>query len=125
MKKSNLLFVALCLAVCTSPGCTLLSGGVGPTPPQIYTDGLVNSSVALTGIGPYNNRFFHASVLSKNGRYGGIASLELWPLGGIGIGFVGARVKILPIEFALGVLGYDATPVGTWEAEDSDESDAD
>jgi len=49
----------------------------------------------------------------------------LWPLGGIGIGFVGARVKILPIEFALGVLGYDATPVGTWEAEDSDESDAD
>jgi|GEM_PF-5637684 len=81
--------------------------------------------VALTGIGPYNNRFFHASVLSQNGRYGGIASLELWPLGGIGIGFVGARVKILPIEFALGVLGYDATPVGTWEAEDSDESDAD
>jgi hypothetical protein len=125
MNKSHLLIVALCLGVCSGPSCTLLSGGVGTHPPQVYTDGLVNSSVALTGIGPYDNRFFHASVLSHDGRFGGIASLEVWPLGGVGIGFAGARVKILPLEIAIGVLGYDAAPVGNPDSEDSGQEGSD
>ena len=48
-----------------------------------------------------------------------------WVLGGVGIGFAGARVKILPLEIAIGVLGYDAAPVGNPDSEDSGQEGSD
>jgi hypothetical protein len=97
-------------------GCsTSLSVSEDKKPPQIKSAGLIDSYVACNGFRPYDGTFFEAEILDEDSRWGGLASLDVWPIGGVGISVIGARIKILPFEAGLGILGYNPEPESYWK----------
>ena len=52
---------------------------------------------------------FEAGIFGA-ARCGEIATLDLWPLFGVGVGLAGVRIRILPFEFAIGTLFYHPKP---------------
>ncbi|MBN1518415.1 hypothetical protein JXA32_17770 [Candidatus Sumerlaeota bacterium] len=68
------------------------------------------SYMAGNGIRPYDGMILEAGVISDDDRWGDIVSLDIWPIGGVGVSFIGAKVKLLPFEIGFGVLGYDPEP---------------
>jgi hypothetical protein len=63
--------------------------------------------LSLDGLHHYDGTILRLDLLDKATRKGEIVSFELWPLCGFGIGVVGARVQILPVDAGLGVLWYE------------------
>jgi len=61
----------------------------------------------LTG---FDGNVVKVGFLHDNGRPGELAYADVWPLAGVGVGFVGARLRILFLEVGLGALCYDAVP---------------
>ena len=73
-------------------------------------DGLLNGYATCNGIRPYDGTLIEAGCLSFNDRWGDVVSLDIWPIGGVGVGLIGAQVKLLPFEAGIGLLGYDPQP---------------
>jgi len=103
-------------------GCTSFTVNADKNPPQVKSKGLVNAYFACNGIRPFDRRIIEAGVFSDSDRWGNVASLDVWPIAGIGISLIGARVKLLPFELGLGILGYDPEPESYVEPDDEDES---
>ena len=104
---NQILVTVICLGL---TGCASLTVGTRDSPPQVRSQGLLNSYLAFNGFRPYDRTFIDAGILSDNDRWGSIASLDIWPIGGMGVSFVGARMKLLPFEIGVGVLGYEPEP---------------
>ena len=97
----------LCISV---TGCASLTVG---TPPRQESKGVFKGYMVYNGFRPYDGKILEAGVLSKNDRWGDIVSLDLWPIGGVGVSwvsFVGAKIKLLPFEIGFGVLGHYPEP---------------
>ena len=92
-------------------GCLTLKVGAKSEPPQIKARGLVNAHFTATGFEPYGGHVLKAGLFGDSNRAGEIVSLDVWPIAGVGVGLVGARVRLLPLEMGVGVLGYDPKPV--------------
>jgi len=50
----------------------------------------------------WHDKIFSAGLISGTARSGELASIDIWPLGGFGIGLSGIRARILALEGALG-----------------------
>ena len=90
-------------------GCSLKMGP-RTEPSRIQMDGLGTAYAAVCGIRPYDGTILEANILEGK-RDGEILSLDIWPLGGVGIGLIGARAQVLPLEAAAGLLFYQPQPV--------------
>ena len=101
--------IGVCSLLCV--GCVNIRVGSSKGTTQLRSRGLVSGHASLTPISEFDGSFLKAGVLPGKGRRGEWASIDVWPLGGIGVGFVGARVRILPLEAGVGVLHYDPKPV--------------
>lgn len=104
-------------------GCATFNMGVDKNPPQIKADGILNGYMAYNGFRPYDGNIFDAHILSDNGQPGEMVSINLWPVGGVGVGLVGARVKVLPFEIGLGVLGEYPEPENYEKVGEPEEKD--
>ena len=109
MRKSmiQILVTVICLGL---TGCASLTVGTADNPPQVRSQGLLNSYLACNGFRPYDRTFIDAGILSDNDRWGSIVSVDVWPIGALGVSFAGARMKVLPFEIGVGVLGYEPEP---------------
>lgn len=108
MKPGNIVIpIVACVLL---SGCASFTVGTDKNPPRIKSEGVANGYLCYNGFRKYDGKIIEASVLSDNDRWGDIFSLEIWPVGGMGISLVGTRVKILPFELGLGVLGYEPKP---------------
>jgi len=87
-------------------GCFSLSVGTKSEPSQLEMSGLADGYAKVDALPEYNGTIFKVGLFSESNREGEWASIDLWPLGGVGVGFVGARVRILFLEVAGGVLGF-------------------
>jgi len=103
----GIILAGLCVGM---TGCASFSVGSDKNPPQVKSEGLLSSYMAINGFRPYDGKILEAGLLSKNDRWGNVASLDIWPIGGIGVSLIGAKVKLLPFEIGLGVLGYEPKP---------------
>jgi hypothetical protein len=81
--------------------------------------GLAHAYGSFQGIHPYDGTFFRLGFL-KDTRKGELLSVEIWPLVGAGIGVVGARIQLLPLEVGAGVLFYDPAPLPRPEKADEE-----
>jgi len=95
----------LCISV---TGCAGLT--VGKNPPRLESKPLLKGYMVYNGFRPYDGKILETGVLSKNDRWGDIVSLDLWPIGGVGVSFIGAKIKLLPFEIGFGVFGHDPEP---------------
>lgn len=95
-----LLALALPLSACT------IRLGQTEEPSGLELDGLADGYAVVTPISKYDGKILDFGIFSSRNREGEWVSLDIWPLGGVGIGFVGARIRILFFEIAGGVLGF-------------------
>ncbi len=91
--------LAGCLSVNVGTDCEGSSG--------VKVGGLVSGVVDLNGIAPYDGTLIRLGILTNTPRKGELVGLDIWPLAGVGIGFVGARVQLLPIQVGVGALCYE------------------
>lgn len=78
----------------------------GDETPSFEWAGLGSVYVGASGIRPYDDGTILRADVLKFDRGGEIATLEVWPVFGLGIGLLGARVQVLSVEAAAGVLLY-------------------
>jgi hypothetical protein len=83
--------------------------GTEKSPVGIKSDGVINGYATCNGFRSYDRDLIEIGVLGDD-RWGNFASVDVWPIGGVGLSFFGARVKLLPFELGIGVFGYDPKP---------------
>ena len=104
---TGVVLVGLCAGM---SGCLSVQVGSKESS-KVKTSGLVDGYVACNGIRPYDGIFIDADALSQGSeRWGDLLSLDVWPIGGVGISFIGARIKILPFEAGFGLFGESPRP---------------
>ncbi len=103
--------------------------------PQIRASGLGTAYVGYTGFDEWDGNIIKLGLFGGDGRAGEFFSLDIWPLGGVGLGVAGARVRVLPFEVGAGALlyhprmpkkdhgEYDLEDVDVDEEEHEDEED--
>ena len=102
-------------------GCTSLSIGTDPDQDAgLEFRGLLNGHANVNGLSAYDGTLLQAGIL---GGAGGddLATLEIWPIGGVGVGLAGARVRVLPFELGLGTLFYDPEPFRSPDTDEGEE----
>lgn len=105
--KPKLLSVAL-LAL-SLPSCIGVS--VGTDDEEFFRiKGLGTAYAALPGIDDYDGKIVKIGLLGRSPGGGQLAGVEIWPLLKVGVGFVGAQVRVLPLELGAGVLFYHPSP---------------
>lgn len=73
--------------------------------------GLGTAYAAVPGIDDYDGKIIRVGLLSRAPAGGQLAGIDVWPLCSIGVGLVGARVRVLPFEVGAGVLLYEPRPI--------------
>lgn len=104
MKRSVPLLIVF--SVLFETGCMTLKVGTDNGSPPLEVSGLADGYVSLNGIRPYDETIVQASILNWSSRPGELASLDVWPLAGLGVGLVGARFQLLFLDVGLGALIY-------------------
>ena len=107
--KGRCIYIVIltCISLISHAGSSVMAD---EEPPLFQSDGLVNGYFAFNGIRPYNGTIFEAGALGASNRWGDIASVDGWPLGGFGVSLIGCRIKLLPLESGFGMLGYHPQP---------------
>jgi len=105
--------VVCAIAVVLLGGCISLKIGTETRPSCLKMEGLADGYVSLSALHGYNGTILDFGLLNESLRRGEILSLDVWPLAGVGVGVVGARVRVLPMEAGLGVLWYNPKPEAT------------
>lgn len=99
-------FLLVPLAILPLSGCLSLSIGTQEKESAIHMDGLASGYAGFYPISKYNGTILKAGIFEESARDGEWASLDIWPLGGVGVGLLGARVRVLFLEVGAGVLAY-------------------
>jgi hypothetical protein len=99
-----------CLGVlCTlgvTTGCISIKVGTEAEHSKIQILGLVGGYATVNALHHYEGNILEFGLFTSSKRPGELVSLDVWPVGGVGFGFIGGRVRFLPLEVALGTLFY-------------------
>ena len=89
-------------------GCLSVNVGTEKSGPgHVRMGGLVSGLADLNGISAYDGTLLRFGLLTNTPREGELIGLDIWPLAGVGIGFIGARVQLLPLQIGIGTLCYE------------------
>jgi hypothetical protein len=103
---------AIALALLSLPLTGCIGVSVGTDNDEFFrVRGLGTAYAALPGIDDYDGKILKVGLLTRSPGGGQLAGVELWPLFKVGVGLVGAQVRVLPLELGAGVLFYHPTPV--------------
>ena len=97
-------------AILLFSGCVSLRVGSEPGAEASVGAGLVNGYVSVNAIRTYDGDILTMGILPGYGATGELASIDVWPLVGVGIGILGVRAHVLPLEAGVGVLFYHPRP---------------
>jgi len=106
----KLAVVACMLSAVLMTGCISIQVGTERNSSGLQIKGLANGYVTLGGIDSYSGKILKFGLFSGSEGSGEVASLDLWPMFGVGVGVVGARVQVLPLQVGLGTLFYEPKP---------------
>jgi len=91
-------------------GCISLKIETQEKPSALKVEGLADGYITMGGLHPYNGTIVDFGLFGEERRRGEILSLDVWPLAGIGVGVLGGRVRVIPLEAGVGILLYDPKP---------------
>lgn len=103
-------FIVLAAIMACTAGCIRFKAGVYPESYKPDFRGWINGYATHKEMRGYDGTILKLSTFDDTERPGELLSVDLWPLAGIGIGPLGARVRILPFGFGFGTIAYDPTP---------------
>ncbi len=107
MRTRTLLLLAL---LALTPGCIGFS--VGTDDDEFFRmRGLGTAYAAVPGIDDYDGKIIRVGLLSRAPDGAQLAGIDIWPLLSVGVGLVGARLRVLPFEVGAGVLFYEPKPI--------------
>ncbi|MEZ5966668.1 MAG: hypothetical protein R3F56_22715 [Planctomycetota bacterium] len=93
------------LALAFTPSCIGMS--VGTDSDEFFRmRGFGTAYAAMPGIDDYDGKIIRVGLLSRSPAGAQLAGIEVWPLFSVGVGLVGARVRVLPFEIGAGLLFY-------------------
>lgn len=113
--KNLVLAVACCALLCS---CVSVKVGARSEPSRLQFEGLGTAYAAISGIRPYDGTIIRLNVVSEENYDGELAAIEIWPVCELGIGLIGARLHVLPVEIGAGILFYDPAPEDYLEFDD-------
>ena len=99
--------LALALAF-ASASCVHVSAG--PEEEFFNVDSIVDVYGNVNGFDDWDGDFFDLGLFTGGKGHNEIFHIEIGPLFAFGVGFVGTRVRILPLQFGVGSLFYNARP---------------
>ena len=105
MKRISLLPLFGLLLLTFTPGCINFRVSADDDP-VVKISGLGTAYAGYSGIDEWDGNILNLGLFSGTARKGEFFSLDIWPLGGFGVGIAGARVRVLPFEMGAGVLFY-------------------
>lgn len=109
MRIANM-FVLLTAMVMLS-GCVSFRIGTDTAPPAFKLSLPGSAYADYPGVPKYDGTIMRASLF-RGGEYSGeLFSLNIWPIGGIDLGLIGARLNLLGGEVGLGTLFYAPEPI--------------
>ncbi|HOE95280.1 MAG TPA: hypothetical protein PLS90_15100 [Candidatus Sumerlaeota bacterium] len=115
MKKNFLLrwppVAAACVGLVCLTGCISLRIGTDNEPPDFKIDGIGSAYATVTDIPAYDGTVVRFDLFRGGANTGELASFYIWPLGGLDLGLLGARLRLLPLEMGAGTLFYQPGPV--------------
>jgi hypothetical protein len=76
----------------------------------VEAGGLARAYVSVESLRPYSGTIFRLGIFDMAEHPAEIANIDVWPIGGAGIGLVGARVRVLMLGAGAGVLWYQPKP---------------
>jgi hypothetical protein len=99
--------VLACVSASLLLGCSVRVGA-RPDSKGIDVSGLAGGYASVNGIRPYDGTIVEMALFeeSRRSREFEVASLEVWPLAGLGVGLAGARAQLLFLDVGLGVIAY-------------------
>ncbi|MCE5228238.1 hypothetical protein LLG95_01395 [bacterium] len=98
--------LTLIAAVVLLTGCVNFRIGTETEMPDL-TVKLPGSAYAdYVGVPAYSGTILHGAILPGGERSGELIALHMWPIGGLDLGLIGARVNILGAEAGAGTLLY-------------------
>ncbi|MHC4078255.1 MAG: hypothetical protein ACYST0_07410, partial [Planctomycetota bacterium] len=95
MKRISLLPLLALLLI--TPGCITFRLSAEDDP-SLKMSGLGTAYAGYSGFDEWDGNLISLGLLGGSGRAGEFFSLDIWPLGGVGVGVAGARVRVLPLE---------------------------
>ena len=87
-------------------GCMSLRAGLGGETPSFAIDGVGSAYAAAPGVPAYNGNILTFDLFRERGVPGEWMRLGIWPIGGIDLGLLGIRLRLLPFEAGAGTLFY-------------------
>lgn len=102
-------------------GC--VSVHIGPDDEFFRVRGLAHAHGSVGGLDNYDGSILDIGLLTNTRGHGELLSVEVGPFVGFGVGVVGARVRVLPLELGLGVGFYDPRPASVRRQDDDEERD--
>ena len=99
--------VLACVSASLILGCSVRVG-TRTDSKGIDVSGLAGGYASVNGIRPYDGTILELALFEESHRSGEfeVASVELWPLAGLGVGLAGARAQLLFLDVGLGVIAY-------------------
>lgn len=101
---------ALLLAPLLTAGCHIVMG-TADGPKRLELTGAGTIYATHQAWRRWNGNVVEFGAFGGTERKGEFLSLDVWPLFGVGVGAIGARVRVLPIEIGFGTLFYEPLPL--------------
>lgn len=114
------LTLTLLAALTAATGCLSVKVGAEADHAVISASGLVSGYLSFNALPPYQGEVIDLGILAGTGRAWELAHLDVWPVGGIGLGLVGFRARLLMVEAALGTLIYHPAAPYYYRGDDPD-----
>lgn len=101
----------LALACAPLGGCFSAEIGTRPSSAFLDQDRRFGAYADLDGMSSYDGRIVSVGIFGSH-RPGEWLNLGVWPLFDFGVGPIGLRGQVLPLEFGAGALWYTPEPQG-------------
>ncbi len=103
--------VCLCttlVLLCVLTGCvSVVVARDARGPGRVESSGFISGVVDFNGIAEYDGTIVRFGILTNMPRRGELVGIDVWPILGVGIGFLGARVQVLPLQVGVGAFWYE------------------
>ena len=93
-------------------GCTSIRTGPGLYQKHFGYEGKLGGYLSYTDLQGYDGDVLQIDVMNDEQQPGELLNLDLWPLGGLGLGPIGLRGHLLWIGGGMGTLFYIPDSVG-------------
>ena len=102
---NRILPLLLCLVFTSCVGIT-----IGSEEDHLRNRGLLNVHASFDGMSNWSGPFFQLGLFTSEGGRDELLSFQVGPLVSAGVGLVGARAQVLPLEIGVGSMFYNPRP---------------